>query len=495
MSKANILEILLRNAEDELPNSFEMVIYFLKHIPLMDLVYLLDTNSHLYLRLLDNKYTTFWKGELKSINIDDKDFSFKIPKFTSPLQYLMGWLMFISNTHKDPALHNPDPKVHFDPKKSQIPKNTQLDTYFKIAQKYHSFHALGAALSLVIKQLYSDSGELTSENINNYRLIFEHQALFHGTPGYMLLANFMFHIGIMAREKCFQISKTNPNECFVYTQLANQFLSLTIQWIEVASLLKDDSEPEIHNAYFGSSLSMSNPFSIPDISTLPSTITVRFDLRYSPAEKQTMQDKARSLVDTFLKVAERRNKISTRIKVKDDEPPLLTAARHGKLEQVIAYKTTDKASLHVTDRNGNTALHLAPFGAELGIINYLIGLDPSLLDVKNNFGETLKQILDEVLELMSQLQVKASPEAEKRSADDRSLEVYSERFFKRFTGTSVSSSSQNFPVSDYKRTTSLQARQGVFGTAAAASLKPISQTKTSQSPEEKATDAPPSPSS
>lgn len=70
---ANKLDVLLRNAENNLPTTYAKVIDYLQSFELFDLIDLLDANKGIFLRLSHERYNSFWEHTLESILEDDQE--------------------------------------------------------------------------------------------------------------------------------------------------------------------------------------------------------------------------------------------------------------------------------------------------------------------------------------------------------------------------------------------------------------------------------------
>ena len=381
MSIASVLDVLLRNVEDGLPNAVDVVIKYLSRIKLLNLVVVLDKDKALLDRLMTKDFEPYWSGILQSFKVGDKEFCFKPPKFMSSGRYVIAYLLYLE---------------HVSEKRS-------CGEFLLTAKKHHSFHALFYGVSLLIESFLGvrqPEKELNSVTLELYLNILEKEALFHGTPGYLLLANFCFQASLITTSRAYKLPLEERNEIFAIT---DGLALKVIRYLELALVLEKESESETHNAYFGQSIAMSNAFHVESIPSMIKKVAKVMLIDYSGRTR----DNLKTTVDNdssnfFYKLASR-----AKLDIPDnpDNPDKIdvptdssTISKYGETPFLRAIRTDpqvqslSKAALALKDYKGNTGLHIAVCFNNLPLIKRIIGLEPSLVLVKNIAGETASDL-------------------------------------------------------------------------------------------------------
>ncbi|WP_040534499.1 DUF5630 domain-containing protein, partial [Legionella drancourtii] len=243
------LDVLLRNAKN-CDDDFPQLIKFLDSFQLIELVSLLGEHHDLFQELMDEAYEPYWCNVLADMPVSTErtDFRFKKSANISAVEYLVGYiqtLLFI--------------------KKSSI---DDYDAFFALAFTYNSYYALNKGIERLVLSLYEKTIPVNQDSINMYLAIAETVVSYHGTPGYLALANLYFHLGLINKAKSAAISKDGMAMRQEVLGQMDAYVGNAFRQLVMAELLFDASQNEIHNAYFGQGLACSNPFQLDSIAAM-----------------------------------------------------------------------------------------------------------------------------------------------------------------------------------------------------------------------------------
>lgn len=372
------LDVLLRNAKN-CDDDFPQLIKFLDSFQLIELVSLLGEHHDLFQELMDEAYEPYWCNVLADMPVSTErtDFRFKKSANISAVEYLVGYiqtLLFI--------------------KKSSI---DDYDAFFALAFTYNSYYALNKGIERLVLSLYEKTIPVNQDSINMYLAIAETVVSYHGTPGYLALANLYFHLGLINKAKSAALSRDDIEMRPEILGQMDAYVGNAFRQLVMAELLFDASQNEIHNAYFGQGLACSNPFQLDSIAAMKRLLNSVFPDSLLPNIQQQiiraaqtelggkkMSAKYKLLADDALDV------VSV---YSQQEPLLLQAARLGWLIKIKTLIANDRHLLKTTvDKQGNTALHLAILAGQTEVIKYLLTEAPELRDIKNNYGDVASDL-------------------------------------------------------------------------------------------------------
>ncbi len=373
--KANKLDVLLRNANLGAPTALNQVHAYLEGFDLDELILLLAENKELLTRLMDDRYKAFWDGELQSVGLDDETgFRFQIPQFMSSLGYLLGYFHFLELLEESAET------------------KANCDAFFVLAQEWHSYHALNMGFQQLITTILKE--KLTGDQ-PDYLTILQGETPYHGTPGYLLIANYFYYLSQAMKTEAYKIKNMEQQQDMLLQ--SDNFLLEALSYLEVAELLEHDSQSEIHNAYFGESLGASNPLGIDSIAEMKRLLRRAYGKEIPANDLKQIKQFAQTTSGIFRKIHHDETLAREKARNSDseqyNEPPLLTAARLNEPEELKDLLLAG-ADVKTVDHRGNTALHLAVILNHSSIVQYLLEQDTSLLDIKNKAGDKAIDLAD-----------------------------------------------------------------------------------------------------
>lgn len=396
--KANKIEVLLRNVDGTNDADFKRLINYLNQFNLLDLFDLLSQNKYLFEQLRQARYDAYWNGELRSLPVgsEEEPFTFRVPQHISSLEFMMGYV-FAYQLDADTLLQD---KPEF---------------FLRLADEYHSFHALNMGVQRLLASLYK-----APDSLDNEALVWQCITLmnrdvgYHVAPGYLLAAYFYFHLMCVARKKQIKVSDLEQqNEMAV---LEDGYLVTAYHYVLLAELSEADSSNEMHNFFRELVRPEFNPFPVSSIKQIapwfqkkfPNVLnTIQIKRLKEQAEIQLQQEYTRLQDHKIAFAAHNLNQSAENPAVCLHSPKkglncfqeteLLIAARQGKLEVVEQLlKTCDKEAITAQDYHGNTVLHLAVLGEFYDLTLFLTRNYPELCAIQNKDGDKVTDLMDDV---------------------------------------------------------------------------------------------------
>lgn len=170
-------------------------------------------------------FVPFWQSKLDAFTIKGSpEFRFRKSENLSEQEMVLGFYNFKQ------AMETPEKK----------------DDFLEVALLFHSFHALRQVVNqffILIKEKQFTSA------FEGLPLLIE-KAKWHGTPGYLLIANLYLNFAIHLKS---DLDRSEAAMRYVFT------------YLEMAALAESDSVNAIHNAYYGKGLVASNQFKLAKI--------------------------------------------------------------------------------------------------------------------------------------------------------------------------------------------------------------------------------------
>ncbi|AUH73711.1 Dot/Icm T4SS effector metaeffector MesI [Legionella sainthelensi] len=224
--------------EDGITDEVTLLLYKLKPI---DLVMLKVTGSNTLKQQLEcPELEPFWVNKFNKLRLEnDHAFQFRNPELQSKADFYCGYVLYLA------AL-----------KETKIKNNNKYNDYLIISLL--QFNCFYAAQELLTHLIMNCKNNLKLENVNtlyDFLMQINSRLQQHQTPGCLLLANTYFYLaGFYQRLNL----KRESIECY----------KSCWEQLHLAELLESTSEREIHNAYFGRGIMLSNAFGLSSIAEI-----------------------------------------------------------------------------------------------------------------------------------------------------------------------------------------------------------------------------------
>ncbi|KTD55552.1 Ankyrin repeat protein [Legionella santicrucis] len=221
--------------EEGITDEVTLLLYNLKVI---DLAILKATGSDKLKKQLDGpELQPFWTNKFNKLRLEkDVAFQFRNPEPQSRADFYCGYVLYLA------AL-----------KENKKPNTNKYNDYLILSLSlFNCFYAVQEVLTSLI---INCKNNLKIDNVNalyEFMTRIDSQTQQHKTPGCLLLANAYFYLAGFYQRLNF---KRESAECY----------KLCWEKLHLAQLLEPTSEREIHNAYFGQGLVMSNAFRLDSI--------------------------------------------------------------------------------------------------------------------------------------------------------------------------------------------------------------------------------------
>ncbi|QEY52358.1 hypothetical protein FQU71_14625 [Legionella longbeachae] len=224
--------------EDGITDEVTLLLHKLKPI---ELALLKATGSDIVRKQLDSpELGPFWVNKFNKLRVaNDHAFQFRNPEPQSRADFYCGYVLYLASLKENKNTNN----------------NKYNDYLILSLSRFHCFYAAQEVLTHLIMNCEKN---LNIENVNTlYEFMTRMEYLIqqHKTPGCLLLAHTYFYLAGFYQSLDL---KKESTECY----------SSCWEQLHLAQLLESISEREIHNAYFGQGLAMSNAFGLDSISEI-----------------------------------------------------------------------------------------------------------------------------------------------------------------------------------------------------------------------------------
>ena len=213
---------------------------------------------HRYRILTYPSFKSFWVTRRENLN---QRIGFKAQKHLSDTNFVLGYVFYlIALTAK---------------------KNEKHQDYWKYLDKAFELHSIHAAQMLLQEKVGSKEKSSIEKiaTITQFLAQCEYLAKKHGTPGFLLLANGYLHVAKIAAD----LKDQDYYESACYELWRN---------LTLAELAESQSTNDIHNAYFGKGLALSNSFQLTSIAEMKAKAS---ELIQDKTIKERAESRARSL--------------------------------------------------------------------------------------------------------------------------------------------------------------------------------------------------------
>lgn len=331
-----LLELHLKNfSDDPTQENFTRVLSIIGEYSLTQLsLYCLNPTIRSLLDL--PAFAPFWQNKLDAFRIKSSpEFRFKKAENLSELEVTLGFFNFMQ------AMENPDKR----------------ENYLNISLSFRSFHALKKSVATLCGLIKQNQFDTAFEKLP---LLIEN-AKWHGTPGYLLIANLYLHFATYLRSDAVR---------------AEAAIKCVFTYLEMAKRAEPHSQSAIHNAYYGKGLVESSQFRLATIAEMQkacrgllsrwvseemlsssTSIAARLYSQNKPQRSTSSQTEFSEfhkaiLADSPELIRAHFDKLQLEQKNGWGETPLLFAARHGKINSVrclLSLGANPRASVSTKD--------------------------------------------------------------------------------------------------------------------------------------------------
>lgn len=263
------IEDLIR--EEGITDEATLLLYKLKAI---DLAILKATGSDKLKKQLDSpELQPFWVNKFNKLRLE-KDFAFQFrnPEPQSKADFYCGYVLYLASLQEN---KNPD-------------KNNYNNYLILSLSLFNCFYA---AQEILTSLIINCNNNPKIENVNTlyeFMTRINSQIQKHKTPGCLLLANGYFYLAGFYQHLNFKREST-------------EYYKLCWEQLHLAQLLESTSEREIHNAYFGQGLAMSNAFRLDSISEIKDHCRQLNSEPFIDAVQMEAEEKAEKTFDSKFK--------------------------------------------------------------------------------------------------------------------------------------------------------------------------------------------------